>query len=227
MKADVGHKAGVSGNGVADRLAGGAPASGPSIVRSRLFIKYVALFVSVVVLALVANGAFEVWFSFQEQKSSLINIQHQQAEAAADKIEEFVTQIQSQLGWTTQLPWTNGTLDQRRFDALRLLRQVPAITELAQIDASGHEQLKVSRLTMDVVGSGIDYSNKPEFTQAMKNKVYYGPVYFRREVRTVYDDLAGGRAVRKRREHSASQSQAHLGRDFRHQGRRERPSLRS
>ena len=181
MKADVDHKGGVPGSGAADRLGGGTPASGASIVRSRLFVKYVALFVSVVVLALVANGAFEVWFSFREQKASLINIQHQQAEAAADKIEEFVTQIQSQLGWTTQLPWTNGTLDQRRFDALRLLRQVPAITELAQIDASGHEQLKVSRLTMDVVGSGIDYSNKPEFTKAVADKVYYGPVYFRRE----------------------------------------------
>jgi signal transduction histidine kinase len=181
MKADVNHKAGMAAGGMPDRLAAAASPSSPSILRSRLFIKYVALFVSVVVLALVANGAFEVWFSFQEQKSSLINIQHQQAKAAADKIEEFVTQIQSQLGWTTQLPWTNGTLDQRRFDALRLLRQVPAITELAQIDASGHEQLKVSRLTMDVVGSGIDYSDKPEFTQAMKDKVYYGPVYFRRE----------------------------------------------
>ena len=64
---------------------------------------------------------------------------------------------------------------------MRLLRQVPAITELAQIDASGHEQLRVSRLTMDVVGSGIDYSAKPEFTQAVAHKVYYGPVYFRRE----------------------------------------------
>ncbi len=181
MKADVDYRGGAPAGTSAGGLGGPLPASGASIVRSRLFAKYVALFVSVVVLALVANGAFEVWFSFQEQKASLINIQHQQAGAAADKIEEFVTQIQSQLGWTTQLPWTSGTLDQRRFDALRLLRQVPAITELAQIDASGHEQLKVSRLTMDVVGSGIDYSNKPEFTQAVKNKVYYGPVYFRRE----------------------------------------------
>jgi signal transduction histidine kinase len=179
MKADVDHKGVRPSAELPARPS--VPAAGASILGSRLFIKYVALFVSVVVLALVANGAFEVWFSFQEQKSSLINIQHQQAEAAADKIEEFVTQIQSQLGWTTQLPWTNGTLDQRRFDALRLLRQVPAITELAQIDASGHEQLKVSRLTMDVVGSGIDYSNKPEFKEAVKNKVYYGPVYFRRE----------------------------------------------
>jgi hypothetical protein len=181
MKADVDQKGGGTASGLADGLGQPASSSGASIVRSRLFIKYLALFVSVVVVALVANGAFEVWFSYQEHKASLIGIQRQEAQAAADKIEEFITQIQSQLGWTTQLPWSDGTLDQRRFDALRLLRQVPAITELAQIDATGHEQLKVSRLTMDVVGSGVDYSDKPEFTQAVANKVYYGPVYFRRE----------------------------------------------
>ncbi len=181
MKADVDQKSGAPMGGPTDRPSRAASASGASIVRSRLFIKYLALFVTVVVLALVANGAFEVWFSYREHKSALIDLQHQQAQAAADKIEEFITQIESQLGWTTQLPWADSTLDQRRFDALRLLRQVPAITELAQIDASGHEQLKVSRLTMDVVGSGIDYSDKPEFTQAVAHKVYYGPVYFRRE----------------------------------------------
>jgi signal transduction histidine kinase len=181
MKADVDHSAGKPSGRLADRLGGTTSGSGASIVRTRLFIKYVALFVTVVVLALLANGAFEVWFSYQEQKASLIRIQHEQAGAAADKIEEFITQIESQVGWTTQLPWSDGTLEQRRFDALRLLRQVPAITELAQIDSTGHEQLKVSRLTMDVVGSGVDYSNKPEFTQAVAHKVYYGPVYFRRE----------------------------------------------
>jgi signal transduction histidine kinase len=158
-----------------------APAGRASIVRSRLFVKYVALFITLVVLALVANGAFEVWFSYQEQKTSLVKIQHEQADAAAGKIEQFITEIESQVGWTTQLPWSAGTLEQRRFDALRLLRQVPAITELAQIDATGHEQLKVSRLTMDVVGSGVDYSNKPEFADAVAHKIYYGPVYFRRE----------------------------------------------
>ena len=181
MKADVDQKSGELKADMTDRS--GVPPSGvgASIVRSRLFFKYTLLFVTVVVLALVANGGFEVLFSYQEHKSSLISIQQQQAVAAADKIEEFITQIESQVGWTTQLPWTDGTLDQRRFDALRLLRQVPAITELAQIDAASHEQLKVSRLTMDVVGSGIDYSHKPEFTQAVAHEVYYGPVYFNRE----------------------------------------------
>jgi signal transduction histidine kinase len=179
MKADVDQNSSHSTG--PDRPDDAAAVSGASIVRSRLFVKYVALLIAVVVLALVANGAFEVWFSYREHKSALIDTQRLQAQAAADKIEEFVTQIDSQVGWTTQLPWTDGTLDQRRFDALRLLRQVPAITELSQIDATGHEQLKVSRLTIDVVASGVDYSDKPEFKKAMANKVYYGPVYFRRE----------------------------------------------
>ena len=164
-----------------DRLSALAPASGTSIVSSRLFIKYVTLFVAVVGLALAANGAFDVYFSYQEQKSALVRIQREQAESAAGKIGQFVSEIESQVGWTTQLPWSSGTLEQRRFDALRLLRQVPAITELAEIDSSGHEQLRVSRLAMEVVGSGNDVSKDPSFAEAVAHKVYFGPVYFRRE----------------------------------------------
>src|SRR6476661_8877909 len=150
-------------------------------VRSRLFAKYVALFVAVVSIALLCNGVFEVFFYYREHKTALIRIQHEQAEAAAAKISQFVKEIENQIGWTTQLPWSASSIEQRRFDALRLLRQVPAITELAQLDASGKERLRVSRLAMDVVGSGTDYSNDPKFTEAMARKVYYGPVYFRRE----------------------------------------------
>ena len=115
-------------------------------------------------------------------KSPLIRIQREQAEAAASKIGQFIHEIEAQVGWTTQLPWSASTLEQRRFDASRLLRQVPAITELSQIDATGHEQLRVSRLAMDVVGSGTDYSHDPKFIEAVAHKVYYGPVYFRREL---------------------------------------------
>ena len=146
-----------------------------------MFTKYVALFVAVVCVALLSNGIFDVYFYYQEHKASLIRIQREQAEAAAAKIGQFIKEIESQLGWTTQLPWSAGSIEQRRFDALRLLRQVPAITELAQIDASGKERLRVSRLAMDVVGSGTDFSNDPKFTEAVARKVYYGPVYFRRE----------------------------------------------
>ena len=81
-----------------------------------------------------------------------------------------------------------GSLENRRFDALRLLRQVPAITELAQVDSTGKERLRVSRLAMDVVNSGVDLSKEPKFLvrwrssrSPPRSKVYYGPVYFRRE----------------------------------------------
>jgi two-component system NtrC family sensor kinase len=159
-----------------------APAEGPVVkTRRRLFTKYVALFVAVVCVALVSNGVFDVLFYYQEHKASLIRIQREQAEAAAAKIGQFIKEIESQLGWTTQLPWSAGSIEQRRFDALRLLRQVPAITELAQLDATGKERLRVSRLAMDVVASGADLSNDPKFTEAVARKVYYGPVYFRRE----------------------------------------------
>ena len=150
-------------------------------VRGRLFRKYVGLFVAVVCVALFANGLFEIWFSYQEHKTALIRIQREQAEAAAAKIGQFVKEIEGQLGWTVQLPWSASTLEQRRFDALRLLRQVPAITELSQLDSTGKEQLRVSRLAMDVVGSGLDLSKDPKFAETVAKKVYYGPVYFRRE----------------------------------------------
>jgi len=165
----------------------GAPASdaaaGPARTRrrSRLFTKYVALFVAVVAVALLSNGIFEVIFYYREHKAALIRIQQEQAEAAAAKISQFIKEIESQLGWTTQLPWSASSLESRRFDALRLLRQVPAITELAQVDSTGHERLRVSRLAMDVVDSGLDLSQEPKFTEAVAHKVYYGPVYFRRE----------------------------------------------
>src|SRR5262249_15197636 len=154
--------------------------------RGRLFRKYVALFVAVVSVALVANGLLEIWFSYREHQVALVRIQREQAEAAAAKIEQFIKEIESQLGWTTQLPWSTATLEQRRVDALRLLRQVPAITELAQLDPTGHEQLRVSRLAMDVIGSGADFSHDPKFTEVTTDseilgdkahKVYYGPVY--------------------------------------------------
>src|SRR5204862_6253489 len=148
-------------------LAASSAADAPSVqgapgpkVRTRLFAKYVALFVAVVGVALLSNGIFEVFFYYREHKASLIRIQHEQAEAAAAKISQFIKEIESQLGWTTQLPWSAGSLEPRRFDAVRLLRPVPAVSELAEIDSTGNERLRVSRLAIDVAGTGVAFSQE-------------------------------------------------------------------
>jgi hypothetical protein len=169
----------------ADLLAAGAAekatASSAPAARSRLFSRYDALLVAVVGVTLLGGGIFEVFAHYREHRASLIRIQHEQAKAAAAKISQFIEDIEGQLGWTTQLPWSASAPESRRFDALRLLRQVPAITELVMVDSGGKERLRVSRLTMDVVDSGNDLSQDPKFTEAVAHKVYFGPVYFRRE----------------------------------------------
>jgi signal transduction histidine kinase len=130
---------------------------------------------------LLTNIALEIWFFYQDHRAALHHIQREQAEAAAGKIGDFIKEIEGQLGWTTQMAHSTSTLEQRQFDALRLLRQVPPITELAQFDAHGREQLRVSRIALDAVSSNADFSEDPAFVNAMANKIYYGPVYFRRE----------------------------------------------
>jgi signal transduction histidine kinase/HAMP domain-containing protein len=151
--------------------------------RNRLFRKYVVPFVGVVLLALLSNGLLEIYFAYQENKSALAQIQHEKAAAAAVKIEGFVKEIERQMGWTTQphLGAASGALEQRRLDYLRLQRQVPAITEVSYIDPHGREQLRISRLAMDVIGSNLDLSAEPRFTETRKGRAWYGPVYFRKE----------------------------------------------
>jgi hypothetical protein len=165
--------------------------SGPRLapaMRGGLFRKYVLLFVAVVGTALFASGIFEIWFVYREQASSLERLQQAQADAAADKIEQFVAEIERQMGWTVQLPWLAEdepnwleVFEHRRDDAKRLLRQVPAITELSLVDPVGLEQVRVSRLAMDIIASGVDLSREEKFTEALANQSYFGPVYYRRE----------------------------------------------
>ena len=129
------------------------------------------------------NGALAVRVRHADGRAAalLSSILQLKAESVAARIEQFVKEIESQIGWTTQLPWSADRMELRRFDAVRLLRQVPAISEFALLDPSGHEQLRVSRLAMEVVGSNLDLSADPRFTEAVAHKVYYGPVYLRRE----------------------------------------------
>jgi signal transduction histidine kinase/CheY-like chemotaxis protein len=165
---------------VTDRIETTAAKVGPATVRGPLFRKYVALFMAVVCMALLAQGLFETWFFYRAHRASLVRIQREQAEAAAVKIGQFFREIEAQLGWTVQLPWTATWVQQRRIDVWRLFRQVPAVAEVAQLDPSGREQLRISRVAPDVIASGIDMSGEPAFLEAVLHKKHYGDVYFRK-----------------------------------------------
>lgn len=121
------------------------------------------------------------YFTYQENKAALISLQREKAAAAASRIESYVLEIERQLGWM-RLPQAGpATTKQRRIEFLKLLRQVPAITEVAMLDLSGKEKLRVSRLDMDVTGITFDFTNDPKFTGTRGGKTYLSPVYFRKE----------------------------------------------
>ena len=160
-----------------------SPSSDTPRPRRRLFWKYVVVIVVLVTTVLAASSGVELWFTYHENQDALVALQREKAGAAAARIEAFIREIERQMGWTTQPLLVSGpaALEQRRIDFLRLLRQVPAITELSYLDPEGKEQLSVSRLMMDVAGSGTDFSGDPRFTQALARRVYHGPVTFRKE----------------------------------------------
>ena len=151
--------------------------------RGSLFAKYSIPLVVLVSGALVISGLVQIYFSYQENNSALARIQHEKAVAAAIRIEQFVRTLEHDLSWIAQTAWGSPgvAIDQRRLDSLRLLRQSPAITEISHINPSGREQLRVSRLAMDVIGSDKDVSGEDEFVQAMMRETYFSPIYFRKE----------------------------------------------
>jgi signal transduction histidine kinase len=143
----------------------------------------VIVFAGLVSGALLASGAIEIYFSYHENRAALVALQREKALGVAARIDTYIKEIERQIGWTTQpqLGAPSAAMYQRRVDYLRLLRQVLAITEISHLDAEGKEQLRVSRLAMDVAGSGTDFSREPKFLEAKAGKIYHGPVYFRKE----------------------------------------------
>ena len=149
--------------------------------RGKLFRKYLLLIFSLVTTSLLASGAVSVYFSYKENKAALANLQQEKANAAASRIEQYVHQIEQQLAYAALPQLDVGDVQVRRLEFLKLLRQAPEVTDIAQVDAAGHEQIAVSRLGMDSVQSGKDRSQEPAFRNARQRQPWFGPVYFRKE----------------------------------------------
>ncbi len=149
--------------------------------RGRLFRKYLLLILSLVSVALLASGGISLYFSYQENKAALASLQHEKAIAAASRIEQYIRQISQQLQYASLPQLDAGDVEMRRVEFLKLLRQAPEVTDIALLDAEGKEQNAVSRLGMDITGSGRDRSTEAAFRNAKRGQPWYGPVYFRKE----------------------------------------------
>ncbi|HSF07142.1 MAG TPA: GAF domain-containing protein [Methylomirabilota bacterium] len=168
--------------------------------RGRLFRKYVVVLLVLVGGVLMASSLVELYFSYRETQRGIVRVERATAGAAAARIEQFLREVELQVLETTRtasddpdasqvgparLGFREGLgaalAEQRELDFLRVLRNVPAIAELSHLDLAGKEQLRVSRLEPDVVGSQEDFSRAPKFLQAKAGKTYWSPVYLKNE----------------------------------------------
>jgi class 3 adenylate cyclase len=79
-----------------------------------------------------------------------------------------------------QLPWGEEPDARRQIDALRLLRQVPAIVSLTLVDGAGRERLHVSRIGLSRTESRTDRSADAAVAGARSARIWFGDVgYYR------------------------------------------------
>jgi signal transduction histidine kinase/DNA-binding response OmpR family regulator len=168
--------------------------------RGKLFRKYLVVFLLLVGGLLTAASAVDLYFSYRENQRALVKVEREKALAAAETIEHFIRDIEHHVRSTTRAiaddpsvaaprrrdsayrdTLASALTEQRELDFLRLLRNVPAVTELRYIDVAGKEQIRVSRLALDAIGSGADFADSPAYKGARSGKAYFSPVYFRNE----------------------------------------------
>ena len=166
----------------------------------RLFRKYVVVLLVLVGGVLITSSLVQLYFSYRETQRAIIRVERAKAVATAAGIEQFLKEIEQQVRETTRtasddpdasqvgqgrLGFREGLgaamAEQRELDFLRVLRNVPAVSEVSHLDLAGKEQLRVSRLDPDVVGSQADFSQAPKFLEARAGKTYWSPVYLRNE----------------------------------------------
>jgi signal transduction histidine kinase/putative methionine-R-sulfoxide reductase with GAF domain len=166
----------------------------------RLFRKYVVVLLVLVGGVLMASSLVELYFAYRETQDAILRVERAKAVAAAGRIEQFLKEVEQQVRETTRtasddpdasqvgpakLGFRQGLgaalAEQRELDFLRVLRNVSAVGELSHLDLAGKEQLRVSRLGPDVVGSQEDFSRAPKFVEARAGKTYWGPVYLKNE----------------------------------------------
>jgi len=167
-------------------------------LRGHLFWKYLAVFFMLVGVVLVVSSLVELYFSYEETKHSIVGLEREKAVAAAYRIEQFVLSVEREVRGTLypapdhSVPQPSGghaqesrqsvaatVAQQREYDFLRLLRDVPAISDVRHLDASGKERLLVSRAELNAVHSDADFAAAPAFRVAQVKKKYFSPVSFR------------------------------------------------
>ena len=158
-----------------------AARAAPRARRFGLFPKYATALMLLVGVVLALSGSLQLALTYQESRESVAAIQRSEARVAAIRIEQVLASVQSHLVEVGSLPWSGNAMQlaERREEYRRLLRVVPAISELRLADRWARERLHLSRREPERIDSLADASGRDGFEAAAWRGVAFGKPYFR------------------------------------------------
>ena len=132
---------------------------------------------------LITSSVVELYFRYRESVEGIEALQREMAQGAAFKIQQFVQDIRKTMRASTQTQEivTSGLTNAFRFELIKLLKIVPAITEVTALNSSGREKIKMSRIQTVLAEELGDRSKDEAFVRARSGATYFGSVYFVRQ----------------------------------------------
>lgn len=154
------------------------PATGKPLPRRRLLLRYTGFVFVASAAVLGASWFLASWIVWREQRQLVAEAQVLRLRTASERIRNFLQETEGRLRFLVSAPWLARDDEERRIDAIRVLRDTPAVSELTLIDASGREVATLARTASDRAGSGIDRRTAPEFLGARSRRAWYDQVFF-------------------------------------------------
>lgn len=169
-------------------------------MRLRLFPKYAVLITVLVIGLLAISWAVSLKIAHEESVRHLRELQEEKADLASARIGQFIRDIELQFAWVGLLDDTDSTtlMHARRFELLKLLKHLPQLSEVIMLDASGNEQIYLSRTQLDRWKSGTNQLSVDGVKDALTGKSILSKPFFQRDsephMHFIFP-LAGGGAV--------------------------------
>jgi len=152
----------------------------PAQPYQRLIWKYTLVVVVLVTAAIVSVGLTEFYFTYEDSKRAVTEVEADKASSAAVATSQFIQDILSDLDSVAQ-----PTVDQTQLERVQrfrgLLGRQKLLSQLTYFDASGRACVRVYSFEVDEVdtwGCGSDRSDPQVFTSARTEQPYFGSVAF-------------------------------------------------
>jgi signal transduction histidine kinase/DNA-binding response OmpR family regulator len=149
-------------------------------LRSRLFLKYLAIIVSLVGAAVLATSLVALWFTQEQARDEVTTVERTAAGGIRDSLHAQLGQAVQDAQAAATGGARGASLAEVRDELVSFVNPQYRFTDVSYVDPAGVERVRVSRDSKGFVGEGRRLANDPLFRATQAGTVAYGPI----EVRT-------------------------------------------